>query len=89
MRSYNDDALALTAGLDLQVDNGWMFSLLLGHEQGNNALRSNSIGLQVRYGSPSGSRPVYIDEPGLGYEDGARERCRGAGPRCNGRGAGN
>lgn len=89
MRSYNDDALALGAGLDLQTDSGWMFSLLLGHEQGRNAMRSNSIGLQVRYGSQPGTAPVYVDEPGLGYEDDARRRCRGAGERCNARGAGN
>lgn len=50
MRSYNDDTLALRAGVDLQLDSGWMFSLLLGHEQGRNRLRSNSIGVQLRLG---------------------------------------
>ena len=84
LRSYNDDALALGAGLDLQLDSGWMFSLLLGHEQGRNALRSNSIGLQVRYGGQAG--PTYVDEPGLGYEEQQRRRCQGRTPaagRCS------
>ena len=89
MRSYNDDILALGAGMDLQLDSGWMFSLLLGHEQGRNNLRSNSIGLQVRYGSQPGAAPVYVDEPGLGYEDRARGRCRGQAGRCNAGGVGN
>lgn len=88
MRSYNDDMLALGAGLDLQLDSGWMFSLLLGHEQGRNSLRSNSIGLQVRYGSQPGVAPVYIDEPGLGYEEDRGRRCRGQGDRCNAGGVG-
>ncbi|WP_372018405.1 autotransporter domain-containing protein [Pseudoxanthomonas sp. 10H] len=89
MRSYNDDTLALGAGMDLQLDSGWMFSLLLGHEQGRNSLRSNSIGLQVRYGSQPGAAPMYVDEPGLGYEDGPRGRCRGQEGRCNAGGVGN
>ncbi|WP_312317284.1 IPT/TIG domain-containing protein [Stenotrophomonas sp.] len=53
MRSYNDDTLSVGAGVDLQFDSGWMFSLLIGHDQGRNTLRSNSVGLQVRYGSLS------------------------------------
>jgi len=53
MHSYNDDTLSVGAGVDLQFDSGWMFSLLIGHDQGRNTLRSNSIGLQVRYGSRS------------------------------------
>ena len=61
MRSYSDDTLSLGAGLDLQLDSGWMFSLLLGHEQGRNALRSNSIGVQVRYGQQGGSLPMQAD----------------------------
>jgi outer membrane autotransporter protein len=89
MRSYNDYALALGAGMDLQLDSGWMFSLLLGHEQGRNNLRSNSIGLQVRYGSQPGAAPVYVDEPGLGYEDSGRGRCRGQAGSCSAGGVGN
>lgn len=61
MRSYSDDTLSLGAGLDLQLDIGWMFSLLLGHEQGRNALRSNSIGVQVRYGQQGGGLPMQAD----------------------------
>ena len=89
MRSYNDDMLALGAGLDLQWDSGWMFSVLLGHEQGRNSLRSNSIGLQVRYGGQAGSAPVYVDDDGLsqaGMDDcrrargGGRNACEGGGP---------
>ncbi|MDV3467177.1 IPT/TIG domain-containing protein [Stenotrophomonas sp. C3(2023)] len=56
MRSYNDDTLSLGAGIDLQLDTGWMFSLLLGHDQGRNTLRSSSVGLQVRFGGNAGPR---------------------------------
>lgn len=59
MRSYNDDMLSIGAGMDLQLDNGWLFGLLLGHEQGRNAMRSASIGLQVRYGQQGGHGAMY------------------------------
>jgi len=62
MHSYNDDTLSVGAGVDLQFDSGWMFSLLIGHDQGRNTLRSNSIGLQVRYGSRS-SAPTVRSRP--------------------------
>lgn len=49
LQGNSDDVFSLGGGLELQVDGGWMFSLLLGHEQGNKRLRSNSIGLRARY----------------------------------------
>jgi outer membrane autotransporter protein len=85
LRSYNEDSLSLGGGLDLQLDTGWMFSLLLGHEQGSNRLRSNSVGLQVRYGNP-GRRHQYVDEAGLGYQDDATP-CAGTSRRGGGRGS--
>ncbi|MGN0863537.1 MAG: hypothetical protein ACI4N1_09515, partial [Stenotrophomonas koreensis] len=57
LRSYNDDLLSLGAGMDLQLDSGWLFSLLLGHERGRASMRSSSIGLQLRYGSGGGLVP--------------------------------
>ncbi|MGB3392398.1 MAG: autotransporter domain-containing protein [Stenotrophomonas sp.] len=85
MRSYNDDALALGAGMDLQLHSGWLFSLLLGHEQGRNAMRSNSIGLQVRYGQQGANVPMFGehgDELGTSMSDDTGRRCRGLSGRC-------
>ncbi|MBN8794051.1 MAG: fibronectin type III domain-containing protein [Stenotrophomonas nitritireducens] len=88
MRSYNDDMLALGAGMDLQLDSGWMFSLLLGREQGRNAMRSNSIGLQVRYGQQGASMPMYGENGDVFNADmtGDTRRCRGAAQSCATRG---
>ncbi|MQP77762.1 autotransporter domain-containing protein, partial [Stenotrophomonas sp. MYb238] len=84
MRSYNDDTLSLGAGMDLQLDNGWLFSLLLGREQGRNAMRSTSIGLQVRYGQPAAG--AMYGENGDAFNadmtGDTRRRCRGPAPRC-------
>ena len=63
LRSYNDDLLSLGAGMDLQLDSGWLFSLLLGHERGRASMRSSSIGLQLRYGS--GAAPMQGNALGL------------------------
>jgi hypothetical protein len=60
-----------------------MFSLLLGHAQGSNRLRSQSVGLQVRYGIP-GRRHSYVDEAGLSYED-SMTPCAGSGRYGSGR----
>ena len=78
MRSYNDDALSVGAGVDLQFDSGWMLSLLLGREHGRNDLRSNSVGLQARYGSQSARSTSRLDANGVGDRDGERLRCRAA-----------
>ncbi|WP_156357992.1 autotransporter domain-containing protein, partial [Stenotrophomonas sp. Leaf70] len=88
MRSYNDDMLALGAGMDLQLDSGWMFSLLLGREQGRNAMRSNSIGLQVRYGQQGAGVPMYGGNGDAFNADmtGDTRRCRGAAQSCATRG---
>lgn len=53
MPGYSENVLSLQGGLDLQLRKSWLLTLLLGHEQGSNQLRSNSIGLQVSYGNPS------------------------------------
>ena len=85
MRSYNDDTLALGAGMDLQLDSGWLFSLLLGREQGRNAMRSTSIGLQVRYGQPAAGASMYAEDGDVFKTDmtgDTRQRCRGPAPRC-------
>ncbi|UNK58228.1 autotransporter domain-containing protein [Pseudoxanthomonas daejeonensis] len=86
MRSYNDDMFALGGGVELQLDSGWMFSLLLGHEQGRNQMRSNSIGLQVRFGAQSGPSPVYVDDDRLGYNDPADHGCGARARGCRTRG---
>ncbi|WP_312347100.1 fibronectin type III domain-containing protein [Stenotrophomonas acidaminiphila] len=85
MRSYNDDMLSLGAGMDLQLDSGWLFSLLLGREQGRNAMHSTSIGLQVRYGQQGAQAPVYGgngDAFNADMTGDSRRRCRGPAPRC-------
>ena len=80
LRSYNDDTLSLGAGVDLQLESGWMFSLKLGHEQGRNALTSNSIGLLLRYGSQQATPSLTGNgEPG---SDAARNGCRRRGQAC-------
>lgn len=80
LRSYNDDMLTLGAGVDLQLESGWMFSLKLGHEQGRNALTSNSIGLLLRYGSKQTTPSLTGNgEPG---SDAARNGCRRRGQGC-------
>jgi hypothetical protein len=74
--------------MDLQLDSGWMFSLLLGHEQGRNAMRSNSIGLQVRFGQQGASVPMFGEGDELGVGDGARRRCHGDAATCTASGSG-
>ncbi|WP_057636915.1 autotransporter domain-containing protein [Stenotrophomonas ginsengisoli] len=83
LRSYNDDLLSLGAGMDLQLDSGWLFSLLLGHERGSASMRSSSIGLQLRYGS--GAAPMQGNALGLlpaqpGQCDGQLTACPVQGP---------
>ena len=81
LRSYNDDMLTLGAGVDLQLESGWMFSLKLGHEQGRNALTSNSIGLLLRYGSKQ-TTPSLSGNGALLGSDAARNGCRRRGQEC-------
>ncbi len=83
LRSYNDDLLSLGAGMDLQLDSGWLFSLLLGRERGRASMRSSSIGLQLRYGS--GAAPMQGNALGLlpaqpGQCDGQLTACPVQGP---------
>lgn len=51
MRSYNDDLLSLSAGVDVSIARGWILSLLLGHEQARGSDRSSSVGLRLSNGS--------------------------------------
>lgn len=51
MRSYNDDLLSLSAGVDMSIARGWILSLLLGHEQARGSDRSSSVGLRLSNGS--------------------------------------
>ena len=53
MQSYNDDALSLSAGMDVKLRPGWLLSLLFGHEQASNSTQGSSIGLRLSYGQPS------------------------------------
>ena len=78
LRSYNDDLLSLGAGMDLQLDSGWLFSLLLGHERGRASMRSSSIGLQLRYGS--GAAPMQGNA--LGLLPAQPGQCGGQLPAC-------
>jgi len=76
MQSYNDDALSLSAGMDVKLRPGWLLSLLFGHEQASNSTQGSSIGLRLSYGQPSVGGPVSGDASMSG--EGGR-RC---GRRC-------
>ena len=78
MQSYNDNALSLSAGLDVKLRQGWLLSLLFGHEQASNSTQGSSIGLRLSYGQPSGGG--YVQDTGTMTSDEAR-RC---GRRCAG-----
>ena len=88
--------VSVGAGMELKLDSGWSYSLQLGREQGRNALRSNSVGLQVRFGNQAPVAPVYVDDDYLGQAGGygcnVFERqtggiCTGQASRQQGRGA--
>ncbi|MBZ4039633.1 autotransporter domain-containing protein [Novilysobacter selenitireducens] len=86
MSSYNDNALSLSAGLDLTLRRGWLLSLLLGHEQARNASEASSIGLRLSYGGqPAAVDPVVVpDDDSLSRVpegDCRNARCRNAGAR--------
>jgi uncharacterized protein YhjY with autotransporter beta-barrel domain len=81
MQSYNDDALALSAGLDVKLRQGWLLSLLFGHEQASNSTQGSSIGLRLSYGQPSSGG--FVPDDGTMAGDAAR-RC---GRRCANSGA--
>ncbi|MBD9477644.1 fibronectin type III domain-containing protein [Pseudoxanthomonas sp. PXM02] len=76
MNSYNDNALSLAAGLDVKLRQGWLLSLLFGHEQASNSTQGSSIGLRLSYGQPSGGGAPSADS-GLSDD---QARCRGR--RC-------
>ncbi|MDI9239079.1 autotransporter domain-containing protein [Lysobacter sp. LF1] len=71
MRSYNDHALSLAAGIDMQLGSGWQLSFLFGHEQARNATDSNTFGARIQYGAqPSAVGRAVSDEP-VAQDDGA------------------
>lgn len=76
MDSYNDNALSLSAGLDVKLRPGWLLSLLFGHEQASNSTQGSSIGLRLSYGQPSSGGTPSADS-GLSDDE---ARCRGR--RC-------
>ncbi|WP_370562533.1 autotransporter domain-containing protein [Luteimonas sp. C3_2_a3] len=65
MRSYNDDTLALGAGLDVDLDSGWNLSFLLRREQSSGIGSASSFGLRVSYGQASGAS--MATHGGAGY----------------------
>jgi len=76
MQSYNDNALSLSAGLDVKLRPGWLLSLLFGHEQASNSTQGSRLGLRLSYGQPSSGGTPSADS---GLSDDAA-RCRGR--RC-------
>lgn len=65
MQSYNDNALMLAAGLDIEVSRSWMLSLLLGHEQARGSDSSRTVGLRLSWGKPgNGAAGVSTSEDG-------------------------
>ena len=86
MSSYNDNALSLSAGLDVTLRRGWLLSLLLGHEQARNASEASRIGLRLSYGAqPTAVDPVVVPDDGSlsAVPEGECRiaRCRKAGTR--------
>ena len=60
----------------MKLRQGWLLSLLFGHEQASNSTQGSSIGLRLSYGQPaSGGTPTA--DSGLSDDD---ARCRGR--RC-------
>lgn len=53
IKGYDDGVFAIGGGVELQFNRAWLMSLLLSHEQGGDALRGSSIGVQVRYSGAS------------------------------------
>ena len=86
MSSYNDNALSLSAGLDVTLRRGWLLSLLLGHEQARNTSEASRIGLRLSYGAqPTAVDPVVVPDDGSlsAVPEGECRiaRCRKAGAR--------
>lgn len=50
MRSYNDHALSIGAGMDVRLQRGWLLSVLFGHEQTRGSSSASSVGLRLTYG---------------------------------------
>ncbi|HDS1580679.1 TPA: autotransporter domain-containing protein [Stenotrophomonas maltophilia] len=71
MRSYNDHALSIAAGMDVRLQRGWFMSLLLGHEQTRASSRATSIGLRLGYGAAGSAAGAGT----VGNQDNAAQRC--------------
>lgn len=64
LRSYNDDALGMGAGLDMGFDNGWSLGFQVRREQSQDVF-ANMFGIRVTYGHAS--RPLlgqYLPQVG-------------------------
>lgn len=67
LRSYNDDLLAVGAGLDVDFSNGWSMSFLFRREQARDVF-SNSFGLRIGYGralAPISAEQAWFQNSGL------------------------
>ncbi len=67
LRSYNDDLLAVGAGLDVDFSNGWSMSFLFRREQARDAF-ANSFGLRIGYGralAPINAEQAWFQNSGL------------------------
>ncbi len=67
LRSYNDDLLAVGAGLDVVFDSGWNLSFLYRREQARDVF-SNSFGLRIGYGralAPISAEQAWFQNSGL------------------------
>lgn len=88
MQSYNDNALTLAAGLDIQVGRSWMLSLLFGHEQARGADNSRTVGLRLSTGKAStGAASATASEAGTDAATGTTgmRKCPPRGCRAPGR----
>ena len=74
MRSYNDHALSLSAGVDVRLQRGWFMSVLVGHEQTRDSSRATSIGLRLGYGAAAAGAGAGSGSAG-NTADGTTARC--------------
>lgn len=86
MSSYNDDALSLSAGIDMELHRGWVLSLLLGHEQARHSSEANSVGLRLSYGGQAAPVSTAGQGNSASAEPGSGEDCRGGACRRQSRG---
>ncbi|WP_441816974.1 autotransporter domain-containing protein [Lysobacter sp. TAF61] len=74
LRSYYDDLFSIGAGMDIRLQTGWLFTLLVGHEQGGNSTSANSVGVSISYGAGA-ARPASAPASSVADQE----------PACSGR----